>query len=115
MTQGNISIPSELNQYDFVTDAGLQLNTSNAPFEFFTSDGCGNKEVYDLVTNAIEFEVKIEFNDCIIYELVTGEIKIEANKMYLETTSLNLKRGVYDYTVFFKDVASVIKGKLTAK
>ena len=118
MIKGNLTIPSEVNQYDFTINTGLQWDTSNAPFTFFEYDSITCEKTPHDLTNQ-DFEVKVYFNDCLIYELGPAEIikgtdPEELHKMFVLTTGLNLKKGNYKYIVFFTGTASVIKGNLKA-
>ena len=115
LVKGSITTPSAVNVYDFSIDFGSELNTSNAPFELFTVDECGQKkDKFDLTDAVIGGDIL--FNKCVKYSFQSSEVIIgtgeESNKFYLNTTSLNLPVGVFDYVIYFVDGSSIIKGKL---
>ena len=125
MAKGNITVPSEINIYNFTMNENSNLNTSNTPFEFFSVDNeTGEKTPFILTGVFLEFEIKK--NGCLLYsvntdnelgtEIFIGTQPGEDTKMYLLTTTMNhLNRGQYDYYIRTEDNVSLIKGILTIK
>lgn len=113
----SMKLPSEVNIFPSQVNVGKQWDTSSAPWEFYTENTeTGDRTSKDI--RAQEFEIKIYFNDCIVYELdqteiINGVNTIDSNKLYVVTTGFDFKRrGKYNFIVFFKDGVSVIKGVL---
>tara|TARA_R110000851_G_scaffold331708_1_gene506308 strand:+ start:120 stop:482 length:363 start_codon:yes stop_codon:yes gene_type:complete len=117
MIEYDISVPSEENRFfNFNINKEYEWDTSNAPFEFTTIDCEGTELNYPL--DSVDLEVKIFLNGCMVLELDPSEIKkgvvvgVDDNKAYIQTVNFDLRLGLYDYVVYFKDTSSVIKGKL---
>ena len=107
-----LEIPSEYNIFEIVAEFGKPLNTSNAPFEFYYIDECGNTEIINITSYT--FELKVYFNDCLYLD--STDLIIESpNKLYINIPTLNIKEGQYDYKIDLVGGNSVISGKLIVK
>lgn len=107
-----LEIPSEYNVFDIIGEKEKPLNTSNAPFEFYDIDGCGNQTPINITS--YNFELNVYENNCL--RLNSTDLVIETpNILYINIANLNLKEGQYDYLISFVGDVSVIKGKLIVK
>ena len=110
------TVPSEVNDIPFIFDSGRPMNSSNTPFTFYDDDGCGNETPIDI--SPYGFEMFVTLNGCqYLYTstLMGGLVKgsgDDNNKLWLDITGNELKRGQYDYKIYFIDGVSVISGKL---
>ena len=112
MIPTTLEIPSEYNVYNIIAENGKPLNTSNAPFEFFEEDDCGNRTPYDIT--AFTFEMIVTDGDCEV-DTITNLFVTDTNKLYINETPLNIQEGEYDYSIEMVGYNSMIKGKLTVK
>ena len=110
MIPTTLEIPSEYNKYDIIAESGKQLNTSNAPFEFYTEDECGEQAPYNITP--FTFEIHVYDADCLV-QTITNLIVANVNQLYINETPLNIDFGKYDYKIEMIGYNTVISGKIT--
>ena len=88
MIPTTLEIPSEYNVYNIIAENGKPLNTSNAPFEFFEEDDCGNRTPYDIT--AFTFEMIVTDGDCEV-DTITNLFVTDTNKLYSASVCFSIE------------------------
>ena len=112
MIPTTLEIPSEYNIYNIIGEFDKPLNTSNAPFEFFEEDDCGNRTPYDITF--FTFEMIVMDGDCEV-QTITNLIVSNINRLYINESPLLIASGEYSYNIEMVGYNTVISGKLTVK
>jgi len=105
-------IPSEYNKYIFIGETGKQLDTSNAPIEWYTKDSCGELEPFDMTP--FTYSMEVYDADCLVLTITDIVIK-ESYKMCVIVPSLDLDFGDYQFKINMIGYNSIASGKLTVR
>ena len=112
MIPTTLEIPSEYNLYNIIGEFDKPLNTSTAPFEFYSEDDCGNQTPYDITP--FTFEMVVMDGDCEV-QTITNLIVSNINQLYIDEITLLIASGEYSYKIEMVGYNTVISGKLTVR
>ena len=112
MIPTTLEIPSEYNLYNIIGEFDKPLNTSTAPFEFYSEDYCGNQTPYDITP--FTFEMVVMDGDCEV-QTITNLIVSNINQLYIDEITLLIASGEYSYKIEMVGYNTVISGKLTVR
>ena len=109
MIPTTLEIPSEFNKFNIIAEHGKPLNTSNAPFEFYTEDDCGDRTPYDVTPYS--FQMLIYDADCLV-GAITNLFTADVNKLYINESPLSIPFGDFSYKIEMIGYNTVISGKI---
>ena len=115
----DLLIPSEVNQINVTGKSGEPLNNSGDTFAFVYRNDCGDDEPIDITSYEFTYSVTLSGCEYLSGGTVAGDMQkgtlLDNNKLWFNIVSLDLDRGVYQYSIKITNSNSVIKGNLTIR